>query len=398
MPTVSVIIPCYNQGEFLPEAVESVLSQTFDDFEIVIVNDGSTELATVACCNSFDDPKIKVLNTTNKGLATARNNGIRAASGTYILPLDADDKIGPSYLREAVGFIEKHSDVGIVYCNARLFGAIDGDWQLPEYHLLEMLRDNIIFCTALFRKRDWQKVGGYDPAMIYGWEDYDFWLSLIESGLQVHRLEGRYFYYRVNSDSMVRSTAKDQKVEMFKRIYLRHQKLFSDHIEAWIEPLLETRAPYLTSRLYVDCGEGVSDNSSIARKIESGRHIIRFPLGSFRHIRALRFDPADQPVILELIEAELIFDSGVNTIAVWDIPSNAVMSDGKRYMFSTDDPQMYPFVEERMLQSARELSITVDLIAHGTEALKKIIEALRRKSCGGNTPSSVLKWLGRKNR
>lgn len=394
MPTVSVIIPCYNQGEFLPEAVESVLAQTFDDLEIVIVNDGSTDRTTVESFNSYDDPKIIVLNTSNQGLAAARNSGIESASGTYILPLDADDKIGSSYLREAVAFIEKHSDVGIVYCNAQLFGAVEGDWQLPEYRLDEMLRDNIIFCTALFRKRDWQKVGGYDPAMVYGWEDYDFWLSLIESGLQVHRLEGRHFFYRVNSDSMVRSTAKDQKVEMFKRIYHRHQKLFSDHIEAWIEPLLETREPYLTSRLYVDCGDGLSDDSSIARKIEPGRHIIRFPLSSYHHIKTLRFDPADQPVIVELIDVELVTDSEIKTIAVQDTPSNAIMSDGNRYMFSTDDSQLYPFIEERMLRSARELSITIDLIAHGTEALKQIIEALHRKHNGGNTSPSLLKWLG----
>ncbi len=393
MPTVSVIIPCYNQGEFLIEAVDSVLAQTFSDLEIIIVNDGSTDHSTVELCNSYDDPRIKVLNTANEGLAAARNNGIEAASGRYILPLDADDKIGPPYISEAVSVIEASPRTGIVYCRAGLFGSVKGDWQLPDYSIEEMLRDNIIFCTALFRKEDWRRVGGYDTEMVFGWEDYDFWLSLIETGVGVHRLDGRYFFYRVASDSMVRSTDKKQKISMFKRIYHRHQQLFSDHIESWIEPLLEIREPYLTSRLYVDCGDGLSDESSVARKIEPGRRVLRYPLKSFRKVKALRFDPAEKPICLDLHTIELGFESGGQTVALSQIHSNAAVRDGHRFMFCTDDPQIIPVVDQQLLAAAREVIITFDVIASGAEALQHVIDFQRAQIERSGKVSSLVKWF-----
>jgi len=380
MPKVSVIIPCYNQGMFLDEAVESVLAQTFDDLEIIIVNDGSDDIQTIEQCDSYDDSRIKVLTTTNQGLAAARNNGISQADGKYILPLDSDDKIASEYVSEAVRTLESDSQTGIVYCQAKLFGAVEGDWKLPEYSLHEMLRDNIIFCTAMFRKSDWQTVGGFDAGMIYGWEDYDFWLSLIEKELKVHQLKGRYFYYRFASDSMVRSKEKSQKIEMFKRIFHRHQKLFSDHIDIWLEQLLEVREPYLTCKLYVDCGEGLSDSNSIVRKIEPGKRTIRFPVDSFKNRKELRFDPAECPVCIEIEAVVLVTETGETSIDLETLDSNAVIRDGNRFMFSTEDPQIFPDIDEKVLRKIYELIIIFDLVAHGAEALKKIIDFQKKES------------------
>ena len=184
MVKVSVIIPCYNQGRFVDEAVASVRAQSFQDYEIIIVDDGSTD-GSAAILQGYNEEKICVLSTSNQGLASARNNGIQKASGKYILPLDADDAIQPTYLEQGVQLLEENENLGIVYCRAALFGAVETEWNLPEYSLSEMLLDNVIFCSALFRKSDWQAVGGYDPGMVYGWEDYDFWLSLIELGREV---------------------------------------------------------------------------------------------------------------------------------------------------------------------------------------------------------------------
>ena len=190
MPKVSVIIPCFNQGAFLDEAVDSVLAQTFVDLEIIVVNDGSTDASTRHKLNTYRRDKTRVVTTDNQGLAAARNNGIAAAAGDYILPLDADDRIAPRYIEEAVAVLEAEPDTGIVYCQARLFGAVEADWLLPPYSIDEMLRDNVIFCSALFRRADWEPVGGYDTGMVYGWEDYEFWLSLIERGKAVRRQSG----------------------------------------------------------------------------------------------------------------------------------------------------------------------------------------------------------------
>ena len=101
-PTVSVVIPCYNQGQYLDEAVESVISQTYQDFEIIIINDGSNDLETIEILKNYQKPKTRIIHTENQGVIAARNRAIEAAQGKYILPLDADDKIGNTYLEEAV--------------------------------------------------------------------------------------------------------------------------------------------------------------------------------------------------------------------------------------------------------------------------------------------------------
>lgn len=394
MPKVSVVIPCYNQGQYLDDAVESVRLQTFDDIELIIVNDGSDEQRTIEMCSAYEDSGIKVLTITNQGLAAARNKGIEAAKGTYILPLDADDKIAPSYIAEAVAVIEAKPEIGIVYCRASLFGAVEGDWNLPDYSLKEMLRDNVIFCSALFRKSDWSNVGGYDTGMVYGWEDYEFWLSLIEKGLKVHRLDDPYFYYRVSPESMVRSKDKSQKLEMFKRIYRRHLTLFSEHIESWLELLLDIREPYLTSRLYVGCGEGLSNRSSVARKVEPGKRTIRYPIQAFNDRRALRFDPAECPVCINVESIEVVSESGRRRLQLDEVNSNADFRKNQHFKFASDDPYIFLPVSEESVSAITEVIITCDITAHGTEALREIISILNNEPSQRKKNISPFKWFG----
>ncbi len=375
MPTVSVVIPCFNQGHFIDEAVDSVLGQSFPDCEIIIVNDGSTDSYTNRLLEKYPEARARVLTTTNQGLASARNNGIAEARGKYILPLDADDRILPGYLAKAVAELDRDPQVGIVYCRAGLFGAVETDWDLPEYSLARMLVDNVIFCSAFFRREDWQAVGGYDPGMIYGWEDYEFWLSLIERGRRVVMLPEKFFLYRVASDSMVRSKEKWQKVEMFKRIYLRHQPLFAEHIEVWIDTLLETRDRYYTSRLYVDCGQGISDPSSVGRKIEMGTRQILFDLRDFSGIAALRFDPVDTQAVLAIDRIVAEFGDGqVRKVPVSGVWSNALYIEGEKLFFDTNDPQCFlPEMDAEMLSQITQLTVELRFFALGEQALEQIV-------------------------
>ena len=202
-PIVSVVIPCYNHGDFLGVSIESVLNQTFKQYEIIVVDDGSNDGPTKNALDRSKHPKIHVLRTENQGLASARNNGIRAARGRYILPLDADDKIAPDYIRQAVAVLDQKKEYGIVYCNAEFFGNQSGPWKLPSFTLDRMLLGNIIFYCALFRKDDWAKVGGYNKNMKDGWEDWDFWLSLLEQNIRPYRLSDTLYYYRRAEGSMV---------------------------------------------------------------------------------------------------------------------------------------------------------------------------------------------------
>jgi glycosyltransferase involved in cell wall biosynthesis len=375
MPTVSVVIPCYNQGHFVDEAVDSVLAQTFADVEIIIVNDGSTDDCTNRLLQGYPANRAKVMTTANQGLAAARNNGIAVARGKYILPLDADDRILPGYLERAVAELEKDPETGIVYCRAGLFGAVETAWDLPEYSLERMLIDNIIFCSAFFRRDDWLAVGGYDTGMVYGWEDYEFWLALIERGRRVVRLPETYFLYRVASDSMVRSKEKWQKVAMFRRIFQRHQGLFAEHIEVWLDALLETRDRYFTSRLYVDCGQGIGDHSSVGRKIEPGTRKIVFDVSGFNRITSLRFDPVDTQAVVAI---ERLFatarDGREHEFNIAAVSTNALYVEEGKFFFETPDPQCFlPDLNAELLSQIVQFTVELQFFALETQALAQIV-------------------------
>lgn len=230
MPKVSVIIPCYNQGHYLDEAVGSVLAQTYEDYEIIVVNDGSTDEYTINLLANYDRLKTRIIHTLNQGLASARNSGIMVAEGKYILPLDSDDKIGKEYLAGAVRILDVNDDVGIVYCLAESFDGKKGRWVLPDYSLEKMLLANLIFCSACFRKSDWEKVGGYNPNMKYGWEDWDFWLSVIGLGRKVHRLDQILFYYRLKDSSMLKAMDRERQIEMYAQLVTNHKDLYAENI------------------------------------------------------------------------------------------------------------------------------------------------------------------------
>lgn len=232
MPEISVIIPCYNQGQYIDEAVNSVLSQTFQDFEIIIVNDGSTDKYTVDLLNNFDRQKSRVIHTSNLGLASARNTGIMASSGKFILPLDADDKISKYYLDKAYEILIRESDIGILYCEAKLFGKKWGKWNLPEYSLNKILLKNMIFASSFFKKEDWQRVGGYKSNMISGWEDWDLWLSIIGLGRRVYKIPEVFFYYRIRGSTMSRNLSKHDYIKLHTQLFNNHQELFIDNIES----------------------------------------------------------------------------------------------------------------------------------------------------------------------
>lgn len=230
MPAVSVVIPCYNQGQYLAEAVASVDAQTFTDWEIIVVDDGSTAAATQEILERFNHPRARLIRSPNRGIGGARNLGISHAAGRYILPLDCDDRIAPTYLAQAVALLETRADLGIVYCRAEFFGSQSGPWLLPPFRLPDFIFEPCIFCSALFRRADWELVGGYNPALRRGYEDHDFWLALVGRGRGVHQLPEVLFHYRRTPQSMAQSLDLDAQVAAFMTMYGRHRDLFTAHL------------------------------------------------------------------------------------------------------------------------------------------------------------------------
>jgi glycosyltransferase involved in cell wall biosynthesis len=239
MPLLSVVVPCYNHGRFLEEAVDSVLEQTVDDLEVVVVDDGSTEPFTRSLLDRFERPRARVLRTPNRGKAAACNAGIAETRGRYLLVLDADDRIAPTYAEQAIAVLTENPGVGIVYCEAEYFGKRTGPWELPPYSLEEMLRGNIIFSAGFFRREDWETVGGFCETVLL--EDYDFWLSLIGLGRGVHRIPEVLFYHRrhwVRGRHKSRRLSRVEQAEDHDRIYRRHRALFADHVDVLFERIL----------------------------------------------------------------------------------------------------------------------------------------------------------------
>lgn len=240
LPLVSVVIPYYNDGKYIYETLESIQHQTYKNVEIILVDDGSTEKESIRV---FDDLKkigFQTYRQKNAGPSAARNLGISHSRGKYILPVDADDKIRPIYIEKAVHYMESHTQCGIVYCKAEFFGARSGLWNLPKYSIEQMLLNNCIFVSALFKRTDWETVHGYDSNMKYGLEDYEFWLSIIELGQGVYCIPEVLFLYRIKSVS--RNTRFEKRGEVYAETYeyilRKHMKLYTRY---WIDVILMLR-------------------------------------------------------------------------------------------------------------------------------------------------------------
>lgn len=226
---VSVIIPCYNQGEFILDAIASVEDCWDDVWELIIVDDGSTERLTRDVLGYLQGRGYRVINQSNQGLAKARNVGIEMARGRYILPLDADNKIKPDYIRNGIEILDKYPQVGVVYGNGEFFGERQGVWGVPDFDLERLLRGNYIDACAVFRKQVWADCGGYDgeiPEQL-GFEDWDLWLGAAAKGWEFYRIPEVMFSYRVRSGSMV-STCRipAKRFQLVSYICAKHRDLY----------------------------------------------------------------------------------------------------------------------------------------------------------------------------
>lgn len=224
---VSVIVPCFNQAKYLEEALESVLEQTFENWECIVVNDGSPDSTEEVVTKWIAlDTRFKYLYQNNLGVSAARNLGISHAKGKYILTLDADDKIDSHYIEKALGEFKNNVNLKIVYCQARKFGDTDEVWKLPKFSLYNLASNNMIFCSAVYKKNDWVLVGGYDENMKSGFEDWEFWIALLKSGGKVMQLDYFGFFYRIKKTSRTKKINQPIRDELFKYMSIKHADFF----------------------------------------------------------------------------------------------------------------------------------------------------------------------------
>lgn len=244
MTKITIVIPCYNHGHFLLEALQSLTLCDRDLYQVVIVNDGSTDGDTLAILAQLQDQGYFIHHQTNNGLANARNQGIKLANTPYILPLDCDNKIRPNYLTKSIAILDQQPNIDVVYGNVHYFGEQDLVWALPDFDLVHLLARNYIDACAVFRKTTWQKVGGYDEQIPdrLGYEDWDFWLSVAEQGGGILSFSRNCLDYRIRSDSMVQACKIPRNhSRLVEYICRKHEKLYAQYL-----PLVLAEKEYLS--------------------------------------------------------------------------------------------------------------------------------------------------------
>lgn len=206
---VSVVIPCFNHGEFLPEAVGSVTNIKRNDVELIVVDDGSSDERTRKEMDALTAQGIYVVRQENKGLAAARNTAVLISKGEYILPLDADNRLRSEYVDRGVQILDASPEVGVVYGDAEYLGLAAGRWNVGPFDRDRLLNWNYIDACAIYRRSVWEQNGGYDGTMpVQGLEDWDFWLGALEHGWQFVYVPEVLFDYRKAEQSMITRTAK----------------------------------------------------------------------------------------------------------------------------------------------------------------------------------------------
>jgi glycosyltransferase involved in cell wall biosynthesis/uncharacterized membrane protein YbhN (UPF0104 family) len=225
-PAVSVIIPCFNGGRFIDGLLASLAAQTFRDFEIVIVDDGSTEQATRNKLDSLDST-VRVIHQENRGLSGARNTGFREAHAKFVLPLDCDDALEPTFLAETVAALSQApDDVAFAFTHMRLTGALNGVMPRHFNAFDQLIHNRLPYCS-LIRRTAWQAVGGYDETMRDGYEDWEFNIHLAAFGYRGIEIAEPLFIYRVSDEGMLVSKSSRMHATLWRRIREKYPQLYS---------------------------------------------------------------------------------------------------------------------------------------------------------------------------
>ena len=196
LPIVSVIIPYYNRADTIDETLGSLDSQTFKNFETILVDDGSNEQSSIDKINAIKEyrKKITVISQKNNGVSSARNKGIASSRGKYIICLDSDDLIDPTFIEKAVIILETNPGAYFVTTFMEVFGTTNGVYEHSDLNPVTLLENNTIITASMFRKEVWQNTGGYKSGI--GYEDWEFWINANENGYFGYQIKEPLFKYR----------------------------------------------------------------------------------------------------------------------------------------------------------------------------------------------------------
>jgi glycosyltransferase involved in cell wall biosynthesis len=228
---LSVVIPCYDYGQLLVDAIASFERNAPERCELLVVDDGSTQPRTLEVLEILRRGGYPIIHQPNGGLAAARNRGIREARGRYILPLDADNRLVPGFLASAIRALDADPEVGVVYGDRIDFGARSGRLRVRDFDLDTLLWANFIDACAVYRREIWEGGGGYDAGALV-WEDWEFWISAAERGWRFLRLDEPGFEYRVRPNSMLAVAEREGiRRSVREHVYRKHRELYVERLE-----------------------------------------------------------------------------------------------------------------------------------------------------------------------
>ena len=234
---ISIIIPCYNDAQYIEQSVQSALNQSYPHKEVIVVDDGS-DAVTKAVLQKLEPKITKLITQENQGQSTARNIGIGQAKGDYILVLDSDDYFEPTFCEKALLVLE---DIYIKLV-ASYMVRFNDNGIIDEYRnfggdISTLILNNQATGSVLFRKKDFISIGGYDETMRSGFEDWEFYIRLLQDGGDLFVIKEPLFYYRLRENSTT-LRANKIKYELLKYIYSKHQGLYIAHFDIFVNHLL----------------------------------------------------------------------------------------------------------------------------------------------------------------
>ena len=225
-PRVSVILPVYNEEHFLEQAVESILRQTDSDFELIVIDDGSSDNSRVLLEHlAADDLRIKTIHQRHAGIVAALNRGMHEASGRYVARMDADDWAYPERLRLQAGYLDLHSDIGVVGSRVDYMGdagrnrglAVFVEWsnsltESSDIELYRFVETPLVHPSVMFRRELTGRLGTYKDGRFP--EDYELWLRWLEGGVRMAKLEQTLLSWRERPERLTRTDSR-YSVEAF---------------------------------------------------------------------------------------------------------------------------------------------------------------------------------------
>ncbi|MEN9918137.1 MAG: hypothetical protein RL662_573 [Bacteroidota bacterium] len=230
-PLVSIITPCYNDGKWIQQTIASVFASTYENIEIIIVDDGSKDPLTISVLEQISDQRIKIIRQENQGVCTARNNAILSSNGRYILPVDPDDLIEAELIELAVEKLETNIAASMVCWDYKCFGKINQTVHIEPFEIGKLLSRNLFVVTSMFRRKDFIEAGMFNTNMREGFEDWDFWISLLKKGGTVIHIDKVLFYYRIKSKKRSRNISITEEKERRLRynIWSNHRELYEKY-------------------------------------------------------------------------------------------------------------------------------------------------------------------------